>query len=449
MVALLAVVPRAGAAAEGDIFPYAVHERTLDNGLRIVAIPYESPGIVSFYVVIRTGSRDEVEPGHSGFAHFFEHMMFRGTEKHPSAEYNEILKRMGADSNAYTSDDRTVYHITGPARELERLVELEADRFMNLEYTESEFKTEAGAVLGEYNKSASNPFLGMTEKLRDLAFTSHTYKHTTIGFLADIKAMPTYYDYSLGFFDRFYRPDNAHVLVVGDIQPDRVFDVVSRHFGAWKRGYKPADIRPEAPQRERRTAKIDWPNPTRPYMLVGYHTPAFSTDTVDFAALDVIAQLLFSESAPLYQELVVDKQSVDFISGGAEDHRDPYLFSIAARIKVDTLVPQVKETVDRHIVGLQEQPVDATRLERIKSHLRYSFALGLSTPDDVADKVAHYVALTGSVGTINQLYRRYQEVTPADIQRVAKQVFRPENETMVTLAQASRPSQGTKSEGSR
>ena len=178
-----------------------MHQKKLANGLQVMAIPFDSPGIVAYVTVVRTGSRNEVEPGHSGFAHFFEHMMFRGTKKHPAGEYNEALKAMGADSNAFTTDDRTFYHIVGPAAKLETMFDLEADRFQNLEYAEDAFRTEAGAVLGEYNKSASNPFQPLDERLRELAFKKHTYKHTTIGFLADIKDMPNQYEYSKSFFE--------------------------------------------------------------------------------------------------------------------------------------------------------------------------------------------------------------------------------------------------------
>jgi zinc protease len=423
-------------AADDDIFPFPVHENTLDNGLKIVVIPFDSPGIMAFQTVIRTGARDEVEPGHSGFAHFFEHMMFRGTPRYSGDAYNAVLKRMGADNNAGTWDDKTVYYIVGPATALDKIAEIEADHFKNLKYSQEAFQTEALAVLGEYNKSASNPFLPMEEKLRDLAFTRHTYKHTTIGFLADIKAMPTYYEYSLKFFERFYRADNATVVVVGDVKPDTVFATIAKHFGDWKSGYQAPNVEPEPPQTERKTAHIDWPNPTRPYLLAGYHTPAFSTRNVDFPTLDIINELLFSESADLYQELVVTKQLVDFIQGGAEDHRDPYLFTVVARVKSDDLVPQVKQRVDEALAGLKKTPVDASRLDRIKSHLRYQFAMHLDTPDAVADRVSHYLGLTGSVGSINELFRRYQEVTPADVQRVAAEIFRPQNETYVTLGQA-------------
>jgi zinc protease len=190
----------------------------------------------------------------------------------------------------------------------------------------------------------------------------------------------------------------------------------------------------EPPQKERKTATIDWPNPTHPYVMTAYHTPAYSATSADSAALDLIDQLLFSESAPLYQDLVVKNQWVDFIQGGDSGNRDPGLFMILARVKSDDLIPKVQETVARYVQQLQTTPVDPKRLDRIKSHQRYAFELSLDTPGNVAAQAAQAVAITGGVEAINQRFAAYQKVTPADIQRVAREYFKPTNETVVTLA---------------
>lgn len=437
-LALVAAAGAAPAAAQGsgagDVFPYPVHQTVLDNGLQVVVVPYDSPGVVAYYTVVRTGSRQEVEPGHSGFAHFFEHMMFRGTETYSTEEYNDALKAMGADSNAFTTDDWTNYFVVGPASELETIMELESDRFLNLEYTEPEFRTEALAVLGEYNKNASNPFFFMHERLREEAFEEHTYEHTTMGFLEDIEAMPGYYEYSLRFFDRFYRPENVIVLVVGDVEPERVLTLARQHYGEWEKGFDPPEIAEEPPQTERRVAEIEWPNPTRPHVMMGWHAPAFDADTKDTAALDLVSQLLFSDNAPLYQELVVEKQLVEFISGGASFHRDPYLFTVTTRLRSAEALGEVEATVERYLQGLKEQPVDRARLDRIKSHLRYDFALALDSAPSVAVIVAEFLNLTADPASINRLYRQYQAVTPEDVQRVTREVFKESNQTVIRLA---------------
>ena len=182
---------------EGKVLPYPIYQKKMANGLNVVTVPYDSPGLAAFYIVVRAGSRDEIEPGKSGFAHFFEHMMFRGTDKYPKDKYSEVLKSTGASANANTSLDRTVYHMTGSSDKLETMFELESDRFMNLKYSIQGFKTEAGAVKGEYTKNSASPYSQLNEKVQETAFDEHTYKHTTMGFFADIVDMPNQYDYSL------------------------------------------------------------------------------------------------------------------------------------------------------------------------------------------------------------------------------------------------------------
>ncbi|MDH5628298.1 MAG: insulinase family protein, partial [Candidatus Krumholzibacteria bacterium] len=156
-LAALLLAGLAGGAMAKDLFPYSPVIRTLDNGLRVVMVPFDSPGIVAYYTIVRAGSRNEVEPGKSGFAHFFEHMMFRGTARFSNVQYNALFRDLGSDVNAYTSDDVTVYHAIFGSDGLESVIDVESDRFMNLQYQESDFKQEAKAVLGEYNKNYSDP----------------------------------------------------------------------------------------------------------------------------------------------------------------------------------------------------------------------------------------------------------------------------------------------------
>jgi zinc protease len=348
---------------------------------------------------------------------------------------------MGADSNAFTSDDTTVYHIVGPAAELATMFDIESDRFANLKYSEEVFRTEAGAILGEYSKNVASPTLPMFEKLRELAFDAHTYRHTTMGYLADIKQMPEEYRYSLSFFDRFYRPDNVSVVVVGDVEPERVHALAEQHYGGWKKGYQPPAVKAEGPPRGPRREHLTWPTPTNPYLMMGWRAPAFAADR-DNAALLVLEQLLFSESAPLYQELVVDEQWVDSLSGGTAPRRDPYLFSVFSRVRGVELLPQVEAAVQRHLASARQTAVEPARLERVKSHLRYGFALGLDTPRAVAMEVAQALWLTGDVGTINRQWAAIDAVTPADVQRVARQVFQEQGLSVVTLAhEAAKPAQ--------
>jgi zinc protease len=423
------------AVSQNKIFPFKINKVVLENGLTVLSVPFDSPGIIAYYTVVRAGSRNEVEPGKTGFAHFFEHMMFRGTEKYPEQVYNDILKRLGADSNAFTTADWTAYHIVASSDALETIIDIESDRFMNLKYTEEQFKTEAGAILGEYNKSASNPFLPLYEKLQDLAFTTHTYKHTTIGFLKDILDMPNQYDYSLQFFDRYYRPENCAIVVVGDFDQKKLIELVKKYYGGWKRGnYKP-EIPVEPPQMEERVGHIGWKGKTLPYLAIGYHVPEFSTKNIERAAIDFVSELLFSRTAPLYQKLVIEKQWVDFIQGGAPSRRDPFLFTILTRIKNENLIDSVKNEIFNAIEELKTKPVSKERLEQIRSYLKYSFAMSLNNPNTVAYVVGNYFQLTGDPESVNELYQLYEKVTPQDIMNAVKKYFTKENRTIVTLTE--------------
>jgi zinc protease len=428
----------AGSAAASDrpaaeAFPFPVDEKVLPNGLRVYVVRADAPGLVAFYSVVRTGSRNEVEPGKSGFAHFFEHMMFRGTDRYPEQAYNAVLKEIGADSNAYTSDDLTVYHILAGKAALPRIVEIEADRFQNLKYDEPEFQKEARAVLGEYNKGASNPLQRMAESLYDAAFVRHTYKHTTIGFLKDIEDMPNQLGYSRQFFDRYYRPDNVTLIAVGDVDSESVFRLVERHYGEWKAGPPRPVVPPEPPQDKEKRATLGWKGATLPMLLIGYHVPGFSTTNVDLPALDVLAELLFAERAPLYKKLVITEQKVEAIAGSADAHVDPNLFTVLARVKKPADLGYVEKAIITEIDRIAREGVDAKTLSEVLSHVKYAFANQLSTADKVANTAAQFVALTGRIDSINAYFALFDKVTPADVQRVARQHFSARNRTVVTL----------------
>ena len=157
LAAVLVTAADTVAAPPPRVFPYPYEKHTLPNGLTAIFVPMQSPGVVAYYSVVRTGSRDEVEEGKSGFAHFFEHMMFRGTPKYPQAAYEGIVTKIGANTNAYTTDDHTAYHLKIAAEDLPKVIEIEADRFQNLAFSKIVFQTEAGAVYGEYRKAFQAP----------------------------------------------------------------------------------------------------------------------------------------------------------------------------------------------------------------------------------------------------------------------------------------------------
>ncbi len=434
IVLVLQILIAAAFGREADkILPYTIHQKKMDNGMNVVTVPYPSPGLAAFYIVVRTGSRNEVEKGVTGFAHFFEHMMFRGTDKYSSDEYSAILKSLGAAANANTSNDRTEYHMTGNAEKLEKMFEVESDRFRYLNYSEHDFKTEAGAVKGEYTNSTASPYAKLREKMLDTAFDKHTYKHTTIGFFEDIVDMPNQYEYSKEFFKRYYRPEYCTILVVGDATPEEVYALSEKYFGDWETGSYVADIPVEPKQTETRFAHFQ-NGGVPPFLQLNYKGPAFSDQEIDMPALDVLATILFSSTSDLYKKLVIEEQKARFIGGGAFDSRDPNLISISASLIDKADMQYVKDEVLAAVDNVRQNGVDADLLAKTKSNLKYRFAMGIDNPDAIAGSLSHYITLTGDPESVNRLYALYDKVSVDDLKMVIDKYFVPTGLTIATIS---------------
>ncbi|HET6890777.1 MAG TPA: pitrilysin family protein [Pyrinomonadaceae bacterium] len=416
------------------LFPYNYTIDDLPNGLRLITVPTDYPNLVALYLVVQAGSRNEIEPGKSGFAHFFEHMMFRGSENYTADQREAIFKRAGAETNAYTSDDRTVYHATFAKDDLDEVMKMEADRFIRLKYALPEFQTEALAVKGEYDKNSANPFSKLYEVLRETAFKTHTYSHTTMGYLKDIQDMPNQFEYSQEFFKRFYRPEYTTVVLVGDITRERALDLTKRYFGEWKRGNYTATIPAEPKQTEPKSANIDWPSPTLPIVAVAFRGPAYSDVEKDKLALDLLAQVAFGENSDLYQKLVLKEQKVDILGPDFSNQMDPELFAALARVKdpkdVDYVRDQILATFKRYTSEL----IPAAKLDATRSRLRYSFALAMDSSDAIASTLAPFVSLRRSPETIDKLAALMDTITAEDVRDLAAKYFRDESRTIVTLA---------------
>ena len=416
------------------VFPYQYKVDDLPNGLRVVTVPTDYPNLVALYTVVGAGSRNEIEDKKSGYAHFFEHLMFRGSENYPAGRFDEIMQKAGASSNAYTSDDRTVYHETFAKEDLDEILQLEADRFQKLKFTEEKFKTEAGAVLGEYNKNSASPFFKMNEVVRETAFRTHTYSHTTMGYIADIKDYPNQYEYAWQFFNRFYRPENTTIIVVGDINQTAVLAMIKKYYGDWKRGDYKQTIPVEPAQTEARTKHIDWASQTLPVVQIAYRAPAFSETAKDKAALDLLSIIAFGENSQIYQKLVLNEQKVTFVAAGGEDHIDPELFTAYAQIKDVKDMDYVKGEILKTFQRYSTETVPQAQLEETRSRLRYGFSLGMNSNDAIAGTLAQYVSLRRSPDTIDKVFALYDSITTEDIRAMAAKYFTEKNQTIVTLA---------------
>jgi zinc protease len=426
------------------VFPFAYTIDDLPNGLRLVTVPTDYPNLVSLYIVVQTGSRNEVEAGKSGYAHFFEHLMFRGSENFSSEKRDEILKRAGADSNAYTSDDRTVYHEVFSKEDLPQIMELEADRFQRLKYERNPYKTEALAVLGEYNKNSANPISKLYEVLRETAFKSHTYAHTTMGYIKDIEDFPNQYEYSWEFFNRYYRPEYTTIVVVGDVTRAQSLDLTKKYWGEWKRGSYVAKIPKEPEQNEPRTAHVSWPSETLPWVVVAFRSPAYSDVNKENAALDLLTEIAFGENSEIYQRLVIKDQTVDSMEPSFDNMLDPELFSVWARVKKAEDLDLVRDQILATFARYTTESVPQSKLSETSARLRYSFALRMNSSNAIAYSLAPYISLRRTPETIDKIYALYDAVTPEDVRAAASRYFVEKNRTIVTLATKLDTKGGTK-----
>ena len=433
VVAALCALAAAPAKKPTGVFPYPTKVTTLKNGLTVVRVPFDSPGLVSLYTVVRVGSRNEVEAGHTGFAHFFEHMMFRGTKRHPGGERGAILGKLGFNENAFTSDDVTVYLSNGPSSGLETLLDLEADRFLHLDYAEPAFQTEAQAVAGEYQKNASNPGLKIEETTVATVFTKHTYRHTTLGFFEDILEMPKRYEYSKTFFQRWYTPDNVVMVLVGDFDDAKVMALVEKHYGSWTGKAAKIDVPVEPPQTQARVANLTWPTPTLPRLGFAWHTPAATAKTTDAAVQQVLAAYLVGPTSPLHNTLVLQQQLVERLGSNADPHRDPTYFGIDARLKAEANREPTRKAILEAIGELAAGKVDAKRLDEIKSHLRYGVVMDLETPEQVAETMAWNIGVFGTADAVDTLYAHIAKVSVKDLSGFAKRYLVDSNRTTLNF----------------
>ena len=445
LVFLLALSAAPAVAQSHPVFGNAPQSTRLPNGLEVVSVRWNTPGIVAYYTLVRVGSRDEVEPGHSGFAHLFEHMMFRGTRTMPNREYDRRILSFGADNNAFTTRDFTLYTTTAPSTVLDELMQVEADRFQNLHYDEGAFRTETGAVQGEYAKAVSNPRMAMWEALSEISFPRHTYGHTTLGYLRDICLMPTRFEYSRRFFRRFYTPDNSTLIVVGDVDHDALVASARRHYGRW-RGRRARVRVPAAAEPTPQSRHIPWDGATPAQMYVAYRAPSFDGGHArgasreaalrETAALEVVKGLAFAESSPLYQRLVVRDQSLLRLAADEGSFtRDPGLFIATAVLAppsrdFDAALEAIQGELERIAGG----EVDAERFEAVRSNQRYRLLGSLQTPDDVANLLGRTIALSGTVAALDEYLEALAAVTPQDVSRAASTYLVPGRRSVVTLA---------------
>ncbi|TNE84570.1 MAG: insulinase family protein [Deltaproteobacteria bacterium] len=411
--------------------PFEIHERALDNGLRVVAVETPATGVAAVRTWFSVGSRDETRPGETGYAHFFEHLMFHGTEARPRGTREAQLVSMGAEDNAWTWFDETVYTTTLPSEELDTYLATEADRFANLALTPDGVRREASAVYGEFRKSQSNPDERLNDELYATAFTTHTYQHSTIGYEPDIAGMPEGYESAVHFLREFYRPDRAALIVVGDIQPEAVFTMAETHFGSWT----PTEVEDpsppvaeEPPQEETRRAHVDWPSETAERITMGWRIAAHDPSSEDLALLDLLAAYLDARTGPLYTRLVEGGLVLD-AGARRDDFADPGLFKVTARLKEGVALDAVEAAIRE--VLTEVKPED---LESVRRHSRLGGLLRLESPSTLASAIGWQMRRGDDANALSTWLTTQETADLARLPEVVADTFTDATLTVVTLA---------------
>ncbi|MEI4550216.1 pitrilysin family protein [Pseudoalteromonas spongiae] len=420
--------------AENKVFAQDYVLEELDNGLRVMVVKTDYPDVVSLQIPVSVGSRNEVEAGKTGFAHFFEHMMFKGSEKFPQDVYSDILKNSGVDNRAYTTNDYTNYHLNFSKQHLETVLEIKGDIFQNLKYSESQFRTEALTVKGEYLKNNANPIRQLLSAVRNEAFEKHTYKHTTMGFFEDIEKMPDQMAYGEEFFKKFYKPEYVSLIITGDVDPIDTIELVKKHWGNWQRGDYVADIPVEPKQTAAKYLHKESEGLPGHWLLVSYKGPAWQPTEKDRAAVDLISQLYFSNNSALYQELVVEKQLASQMFTYNPETKDPGLLHVFVKVEKEEDLAKARDAINRTYAKARTELVDADKLANLKSNLKYSFVNGLDSSQAIASTLASYMHFERDPEVINQLYATADSISAEDIREIANKYFIDSGRTTVTMS---------------
>jgi zinc protease len=362
----LTLAPTAAAPSPPETF-------SLANGLQVVVIPDHRTPVVTQMIWYKVGSADETS-GKSGLAHFLEHLMFKGTSKHPAGEFSETVQRIGGNENAFTSADYTGYFQRVPREQLGKMMEFEADRMTGLVLKDENVLPERDVVLEEFNmRVANNPEARLTEQIMAALYLNHPYGRPVIGWHREIEKLDR--EDALAFYRRFYAPNNAILVVAGDVDAGEVRPMAERTFGAIApqpaipaQRVRPQEPEPAAP----RTVTLSDPRVEQPGLRRYYLVPSATTAAAgESAALDVLAQLMGGGSnSYLYRRLVVDHPLA--VSAGAAYQGislDATQFSISASPRPGVTFTQVEQAIDDVIADIGENGVRSEDLERVKTQL--------------------------------------------------------------------------------
>ncbi len=416
--------------AQTKIAPLNIKQRTLKNGLKVVSLQDNSSPTVTVQVWFDVGSKNDPN-GRNGFAHLFEHLMFKSTKNLKSEQFDRLTEDVGGNNNAFTSDDVTAYHEVVPSNYLETLLWAEAERLSNLNVDEPNFLSERKVVQEEFRQGVlAQPYGRFYEAIQTLSYTTHPYKRTTIGTIEDLDAATV--EDAQNFHKTFYRPDNATLIVVGDFEQKQFDAWVDKYFNRIEKPTnaipRVTEVEPARTAEKRQTVKA--PNVPLPAVAITYLAP--DSKSKDITALK-IAQAILSggESSRLYQELVYKQQIAQEASFGVDERVDKGLLNFTAVMASGKTPEMGEKSLLAELKNIQNAPVSAKELEKAKNGIVANALRELQTNRGKAFAIGNGVIYHNNPDFVNLELKELQAVTIADVQRVMKQYFTDNNRVVI------------------
>jgi zinc protease len=428
-IAIVAATQLSSAAVRPPKLQYQI--TTLPNGLTLILSEDHSVPIVHLQLVYHVGSKNE-KPGRTGFAHLFEHLMFKGSKNVQPEAHTSMLSSVGGQSNAYTTDDETVFWETVPSQYLPLILWLEADRMATLRVDKDTFTNEREVVKEERRMRVDNqPYGRLNEIIYDQAFTVHPYKHATIGSMEDLEAASA--DDVRDFYNTYYVPTNATLVLVGDFDSTQAVQMVSQYLGRVPRPAKevPRDIPVEPPQTKEKkvTLREPWPLPA---VVVAYHITYDGNP--DSYPLHVASKVLSDgQTSRIYKKLVYEKQMAVAAFGTANLIENPNLYYAVAIVQPGHTPEEVTDALIAELDRLKTEPITERELQRTKNQFARDYILGRQSNQQKAGQLSHAVVIHNDIKTADGEFEIFQSTTVADVQRVARTYFRPENRMVLTI----------------
>jgi zinc protease len=408
-----------------------VSEHRLKNGLRLLMHEDRSVPIVTVQVWYHVGSKNE-RPGRSGFAHLFEHLMFKGSRNVGMEEHKDYILSVGGTYNATTDFDRTLYFQTIPSNYLERILWMEADRMESLNVSEANFLSERQVVKEERRLRIDDPPFGrLFETVFAKTFKTHPYRILAIGSMADLDAA-TIEDVR-DFYKTYYVPNNATIVLAGDFDPKQAIQWVEKHFGDIPAGRPISrEIPQEAPQTAESRSVVYDPKAPLQAVILSYHVPPDGHP--DLYALQVAGNILSSgQSSRLYRKMVYEKQMALSASGQAVPLEDPGAFFFSAILQQGRKPEEAEQALLEEVERLKNEPVSEQELAKAKNTFIADMVFDRQTIMEKAIAIGHAAVIQKDLGLLNNGLAEFQKVTAADIQRVARKYLNTENRTVLYM----------------